>query len=426
VCVDSGVYPEVINFGGKNLRVLGVDRDSVIIRSTGGPRFTAGENATSLLAHMTFDPRPEDGSSTSPVGCGGLGCALTIGNTSPTLRDLRFAGFAASGREINATVSISGGAAVLEDLEFADMTTTQGHINGREVTGVLRAVNWNGSAHGLTFTNNQTVRYNANNTYPFSNTKGLAMYLSGGAALLQDVTISGNTGNSPQTNYGTIYVNGGTHEFERLRVIDNTLNRGRGGALYVTGDANVTINNGLLADNYVTGSTTYGGAIAIQSGNVTLINVDIVGNAVSGSSTSDCGGGVIGHTGLLPSSVTMTNTIAVNNTATCGGVQRGGMIATDSTSTSNNALTVALSYANLFGNGIPENAGRFTEQLGESVRNVDPGYRNIFVQNSLQWDVGLLSSSAMRNTGDPSIENNDGSRSHLGSTGGPFAVRPLE
>jgi hypothetical protein len=424
VCVDSGVYQEVINFGGKNLRMLGVDRDSVIIKSPQGPRFTTGENATSLLAHMTFDPRPEDGSSTIPVGCGGLGCALDISATSPTLRDLRIAGYAASSRSVNATVSVSGGAAVFEVIEFADMTTTQGHINGAVVTGVFRAVNWQGSAHGLTFTNNSTVRYNTNNTYPYSNTQGLAMHLAGGSALLQDVTITGNTGNSPQTNYGTIFVNGGDHDFERLRVIDNTLNRGRGGALYITGSANVTVNNGLLADNYVTGASTYGGAIALDSGTVTLTNVDIVGNTISGSSATVCGGGVISHTGTAPATVTMTNTIMVNNTATCGGVQRGGVVATDSSSSDNNALTVIMSYSNRFGNGVPENSGSFTEELGESVRSLDPGYRNIFVQDSLQWDVGLLSSSPMRNTGDPAILNTDGTRPHLGSTGGTYATQP--
>ena len=393
VCIESGVYTETMNFGGKNLRVMGVDRDTVIMQSTTGPRFTGGENATSLLAHMTFDPRAEDGSSTAPVGCGGLGCALSISNTSPTLRDLRFAGFAASSREINATVSVSGGAAVFEDVEFADMTTTQGYINGREVTGVFRANNWNGSGHGMTFTNNQTVRYNANNTYPYSNTKGLAMYLSGGSTMLEDVTITGNVGNSPQTNNGTIYVTGGTHTFERLRVVDNTLNRGRGGAFFITGAANVTINNGVLADNYVTGTNPLGGAILIQSGTVALNNVDIIGNTVSGSSTTDCGGGAIGHYGPNTSSLTAVNAIFANNTATCGGVQQGGVIATDTGSSSSNSFTAALSYVNLFGNGVPNNAGTFTEELGESIRTLDPGYRNIFVQDSLQWDVGLLSSS---------------------------------
>ncbi len=423
VCVDSGVYTETMNFGGKNLRVMGVDRDTVIMQSSTGPRFTSNENATSLLAHMTFDPRPADGSSTTPVSCGGLGCALAISNASPALRDLRIAGFAASSRNINATVSVSGGAATFEDIEFADMTTTQGHINGAVVTGVFRASNWQGSGHGMTFTNNQTLR---NNTYPYASTQGLAMFLHGGSATLEDVTITGNTASAPSTNHGTIYINGGTHHFERLRVIDNTLNRGQGGALFVTGSANVTINNGLLADNYVTGSTTYGGAIAMQSGSVTLNNVDIIGNTVSGSHATNCGGGVIGHTTSTRASVTMTNTIAVNNTATCGGVQRGGMVATGPSSTLSTSLTLTMSYSNLYDNGVPENVGSFHEVLGQSVRSVDPGYRNIFVQDSLQWDVGLLSSSPMRNTGDPTIENSDGSRSHLGSTGGPYGTWPTE
>ena len=117
ICVDAGTYDDTIDFDGKSLRMMGVDRDSVIVQSTVGPRFVDGENASSLLAYMTF--RGIDGQSSGDKGI------LHISGASPVIRDVRFTDFHASSSDHFSGAGIQNSGAVLEDVVFDNISASR-------------------------------------------------------------------------------------------------------------------------------------------------------------------------------------------------------------------------------------------------------------------------------------------------------------
>ena len=116
------------------------------------------------------------------------------------------------------------------------------------------------------------------------------------------------------------------------------------------------------------------------------------------------------------------NTSVVSNEAVCAGVQSGGALFAES-----GAPNASITYSNFYDNGTNPFVlfDDLTSDPPEGVIFEDPGYRNTFTTFAVDWDFGLLSTSPLRNAGDPSILNLDGTTSHIGSRGGPYATWPM-
>ena len=407
ICVDEGIYDSVIDFRGKSLRMQGVDRDSVIVQSAVGPRFVDGENSSSLLAYMTI--RGMAGQNSADKGI------LYISGASPVIRDVRFTDFSVSSNDHFSGARISRSGTVMEDVVFDNISATRIGSEARTMTAGISASSWTGSAHGLTI-----ERVTAEPGVDLSTGLGTAMRLNGCDVLLEDVTLLDNIGNASSGSSGTIYIDGGSDvEFIRLTAIGNIGNDGDGGVLGIR-NSRVTIDGGRLADNETNGVAARGGAISINSSTLIVNNVDFVSNRVVGTERSECGGGAIGVRDANESFVSVRNSSFYDNFAICGSDESGGAL------WSPTSWTVELSYTNSFGNGSQTYANVSSGSFGAGMTSADPGYRNVFSSNSRIWDFGLVSSSPLIDAGDPAVTDVDGSRSNVGSLGGPYGVWPTD
>ncbi len=407
ICVDAGTYDDTIDFDGKSLRMMGVDRDSVIVQSTVGPRFVDGENASSLLAYMTF--RGIDGQSSGDKGI------LHISGASPVIRDVRFTDFHASSSDHFSGAGIQNSGAVLEDVVFDNISASRTGSASRTVTAGIKATSWTGSAHGLTFDNIMAEPGVSGTTGV-----GTVMRLNGCDVLLEDLSVFDSVGNVSSISGGTILIDGGSDvEFIRLTAIGNTNNRGGGGVLKIR-SSTVTINGGRFGDNEANGVAATGGAIEVSSGTLTVNNVDFVGNRAIGTEGSVCGGGAIGVSDPNGVNVTVRNSTFYDNMAVCGSDESGGAMWSAS------SWAPMLSYTNSFSNGTVDYTNVQQSSFGDGMTTSEPGYRNVFSSNARVWDFGLISSSPLRDAGDPAMTDVDGSRSNVGSTGGPYGVWPTD
>lgn len=143
-----------------------------------------------------------------------------------------------------------------------------------------------------------------------------------------DATISGLTianGNTPGTNGGGIYNNGGTLTVSNSTLSGNAASGGAGGGAIANSVGTVTITNSTLSGN---SAGFGGGGINNFRGTVTLINSTISGNTTSGGH----GGGIYNSGDSGTDTVVVTNSTISGNTASHiglgiglgGGIYDGG------------------------------------------------------------------------------------------------------
>ena len=387
ICVDSGTYESAINFGGKSLRMMGVDRDSVVVITSTGPTFSNGENATSLLASMTVQG-PADVST---------GRRLYISGASPTLRDVRITGYRGVGSRDYQAAIIQNSAAVLEDVLFDYNTARRSGIYSGTIISGIYGVNWTGSATGLTIdhiTNLRGVNYTAGG--------GTAMRLHGSSVVFTDLTLTDNLADTYSLSNGTVQITGGSDiTFIRLTALNNTVNRGSSGVFYID-SSDVTILGGRFGHNSINGGAVLGGAILLSGGTLDIQNVDFVGNEVLGSSAGTvCGGGAIAVNDPDNSTLTISNSSFYDNVSVCGGNQTGSAI------WSSALLAASIDYTNTFDSGTEPYTRVDPTSFGDHMTTVEPGYRNVFSENALLWDFGLINSAGLRDAGDPAILDTD-------------------
>ena len=254
---------------------------------------------------------------------------------------------------------------------------------------------------------------------------GAGIYLDGTSPVLERLVVRDNTAN---WDGGGIATFDGSPRLEDLEVRDNMAGeRGQGGGLYVHGGAPEVI-RGTFSDNtassgagiYVYGASavlknvlvagneaTYGGGISIRFAETpTLVNV------TSHSNTAAGGAGMF----VESSTVLVVNTVLTGNRAPVG----AGILVRDESS------SVLMTYCNLWGN-YGENYGGdvLSDQTGENGNlSVDPRYETFSPDGD--WsddDLHLRPDSPLRNAGDPSLQNPEGTVSDLGCYGGPDADR---
>jgi hypothetical protein len=165
---------------------------------------------------------------------------------------------------------------------------------------------------------------------------GGALYIGGGTFVIDRTDFEGNT---TKGDGGSIHANGGFLDV-RYSSISGSSGRATGGAISITANTNVSIENSSITNNFSDG---FGGAIYSRStGTVQVINSTIASNY---SNTS--GGGIYLGYGTLTSA---NNTIAANRSLLQGG---GVIIAVDPSTASKATFYSTIVAQNFYGTQDP-------------------------------------------------------------------------
>ena len=177
-------------------------------------------------------------------------------------------------------------------------------------------------------------------------------------------------------------------------VASGPANDGEGGAVVVDG-GEATVRNSLFSDNR---TDTLGGAIRIQGGSVELSNNTFVGNEAGES------GGAVYQSELFSSARYVNNVLLDNESGADGRALDGG-------------LGLAVGGYNLYWRNDPSDDARggFSDTIVGDP-DLDRGGCN-----PSRWLPDPEGQAF--DAGDPEIDDPDGSRSDVGSTGGPLARR---
>lgn len=289
---------------------------------------------------------------------------------------------------------------------------------------------------------------------------GLFLYSYGTtAAQLDDVRIEDNYANVSSGYQGT---NQGTglygYYYGNADISNSTIDGnyaygsatymyayGVGAYLYYYNTSAIT--NTEITENYSTSTYSYGGGFyAGYYANPVLTNVIIAGNILGNSSSAySVGAGMETYYYSVP---VITNASIVGNTMrgnTCygGGIQLdyyggvdilnvdlsanslsctysyGSAISEYSTSY---ASTIDIDYCNFYGNSSPEFYTMTTPVSSSGNVSKNPRYTDTSSSDSALWDLRLTAVSNLKNIGDTSILDTDGTRSDIGAWGGPGAA----
>jgi hypothetical protein len=459
--VSAGTYVENVDATGKPVSIVGIDGPSLTVLDgdfNGDPALTLpggsleGFTVTGGLANYG----------------GGL---YVMGSTSYDLAitDCVF--------EDNLAITSGGGALIqslgsltITDTAFSDnLAGTQG--GGLYVSGVTDAVfdgvsavanTVTGSGNGggaLISVTNATVRDSSFDFNSGSYVNGAGLYLAANTAEFDGVSISGNTSYG---YYGGAYLSVTNIEGSDLDISDNSgsyavyLYGGGGGTLEglrLAGNAssgNSVIylqGNMTLADFEMTDNVASGYHVAYVNGQVTLDGATIRGNT-AGSSYATINGSVDGTwrnvavygnrtAGLTLAPTSSSGTLALENVSIVGNLGTGltvtpswvrqvtlrnVVIAHNGQQGLYNAssiFTADVRYCDVYGNAASAYSGLSDPTGTYGNVAVDPAFVT-FSENGdpRRWDLHLAPGSALVDVGDPSITDDDGSRSDMGAFGG--------
>ena len=234
VLVQPGTYTEQIDFGGKDIQVVGVAgaAQTVLDGAGAGPvvRFSGGETVTTRLAGLTVT-----GGTFSGFGAGGVQC---LNGATPSIEDC----------------------------------VVQGN-SGK----------WGGGISGSPYLRRSAILGNT-----ASLTHGGGIY---GAPQMQYCVVAGNHATS--ADGGGLYLANGAATIEDCVFIENAavFANSSGGGIYIDSTATAQIRRCVIADNFATGGAFagIGGGLRAESAGSLLENCTVVENSVSGSSTLGAG-----------------------------------------------------------------------------------------------------------------------------------------
>ncbi|MGE0870123.1 MAG: right-handed parallel beta-helix repeat-containing protein [Kofleriaceae bacterium] len=220
---------------------------------------------------------------------------------------------------------------------------------------------------------------------------GIALIRSG--ARLADVDIHANTA----TYYGGgVYHESDSSTLERVRIFGNMgPTYGGGVASYYSSPR---YDNVIVAGN----DGALGGGLMMQAGSPRLSQLTVVGNTC----TSGCGIYAITDTAIDLDDSTFSENVPSG---------AGGAIELEAGS------TVTIGYSNFFGNGASPFSGMPSPIGANGNLGVDPKFIDDVGADPGAWNLKLGPTSQLRNAGDPSVLDLDGSRSDIGAFGGPLA-----
>ncbi len=403
VCVGPGNYVDRLHFYHTNLQVIGV----------------AGAAATVI-----------DGAGSGSVVFADLA-------SSATLRGFTITGGLA---EVGAGIYVRGPAVTLEDLIVTDNTCVAVRCEG---TGI-HAESWAGA---ISIRRTQVI----NNSTVGASVGGGAIFLYGDAELtdvdvldnkvslatdpeglvpegfygivrlsgpisMTRVTIAGNHVSAPHGSASLsadgvgAYLVGAQAVLQNVTIADNVAtNTNAGGVgIYVDQYSRGTFTNVVIAGNRVDAAPALGrGAGALILGEATFTNVDIVGNAVEAEFAAHDGG-------LYSFDAVLTNVSIADNVVSSPGTAQAGAMSV--------FPEVVIRYSSFSNNGSDPFDG-YPSPVG-SNGNIEgtPDYLNLTNASAAAWDLTLGPSSTLRDAGDPAILDADGTRSDIGSRGGPLGL----
>lgn len=362
ICVGAGTWPGLLDFGGKDLELIGAEgAELTILDGDGewGPVVTINTEAGAnpLLQGFTIT------NGTYSYGAG----VLAVGDAR--LQDLRITGNRADG-----SYDGSGGGVYAMSGRF-DLRRLEVWENTAD------AYDTYGGGGGLTLAKAEatledvSIHDNVN--------VGDGVYSGGGGGLdvwwstvwLSGVSVVNNENTSGWAEGGGISVDNGALYGRNVLVAGNHAGNGLGAGITVINGALGLENASVVANTSDWGEG--GGGIHAIGATVTLINTDISGNV---------GQGAIGD-GLYV----------------------------------DEASHASLTYTNLYGNGTLD-VGGIVDPVGTDGNiSVDPGYVDTSAVDPGDWDLHLAAGSALLDAGDPALIDADGSRSDIGAWGGSDA-----
>jgi len=251
VSVSAGTYTENINFNGKNISVVGDNRETTIIdgnQSGSVVTFNSGEDSTAVLSRFTI----QNGNADLPMNANGDGGGIYCLSSSPSLKNMKI---------IDNSATWGGG------VYCGDNSSP--NLENMIITGN------SASAHG-------------GGIYCFYNS----------SPTLTDVTITNNS--ASEDGGGIKCENNSNPSLQNVTISGNTAEK-RGGGINVQ-NSTVTFKNTIIANNT---ATVRGGGIYNHDSNVTLTNVTITNN----KATNDTGGGIY----TTGSTLSVNNSIIWNN-----------------------------------------------------------------------------------------------------------------
>ena len=278
VLVSVGTYVENINFQGKNIVVIGEDRETTIIdgnQSGSVVKFDVGLDSTTVLDGFTITNGLGNGTQNENEG-GGI-----IGHSAITLKNLIVK---------NNYAHYGGGISFNDVYASPSLFNVTIKDNNASNSGGLRCYNTSAKLNNVIISNNN------------ANYAGGAYFISYSNAVLDNVIINNNTAEAGDG--GGIAISHSEVIIKNSIIIGNqTTNDGaEGGGLKINANCdNTKLENVTIAHNI----STNGGAIFSRTKNLSLTNVTISGNVAPNGGGIKCDG---------ESSTNLLNTIFWNNT----------------------------------------------------------------------------------------------------------------
>jgi hypothetical protein len=480
ICVAPGNYDGPVNFAGKNITIQGAGPDETFIDVNGG-RVTmtngrligvslwGGNQSTgAALQCVTAVNTPyiedvvfEENECNSVSSCYGIlyatSCPLelvdvtfrdnTINPTAGTVTGgLLYAGSGFSGENIVfEDNSITAGSSMSGGLIYNSGTLTSS-VNGLLIEG--NTVTSSGLLTG-------GLLYNTGNSQTFDDlemsdnvirgygVKGGLMYLVGSTttssspnfnhAYIVENTVTntyGSTGSSSYYTYGgLIYVyTNADPDFMWTEILENTVTStgnytygGLVGGSYLSSPNFIQL---IVGGNNVASTLSYGGMFRLDAlttassyGVGTIRFADIVGNTVTGTVYGGVLSGDYYSSSTYSTGWDLDMVNIIDNTTT--GTTYGSVYYDDDTTYSYNT---DWDYCNVY-NNTGTDFYNFTDPTGSSGNvGVDPLYTDDSLSSAIFWDLTLLSTSPVRNAGNPSATYNDvnGTYAAIGAYGGPY------
>ena len=179
-----------------------------------------------------------------------------------------------------------------------------------------------------------------------------------------------------------------------------------------------TVTNAIISGNkggYTTSGYNYGygAGVSIYYYSVPVFeNVDIYANKLTADSAYGGGIDLNYYAGIDANNVSVCSNSLSYSSSYGGG---GGAVNLYSSSYSSG---YSFTYSNFYGNTTSEFYNLSTVVGSSGNIAVNPGFTSTSSSDPTAWNLALTSSSGMRNVGDPTLYDTDGSRSDIGGYGG--------
>ena len=377
--VQSGVYTENLDFTGKRITLIGADQENTIIDGDqSGPVILLSDLVDGIVKIKGFTLK------------NGVGLAGTYSDAYLTSDQLLGGGILSLSNDL-----------ILEDLIIQENTAEYG--------GGVFTVNGNITINNVTLRDNSATNGQGGGLWSFLEdgvsktvtidsslvTQNSSTHRGAGIAVIRGILNlieTEITYNETTENGGGVYI----AQIDNSHISDCKIqnNAGSQGGGVFSSESVATTNRTLLS-----GNVAYeGSAIKLFASDLDIINCTIVDNLDGNFGVND------GHIFLhhSPNSLTLVNTIVSNDAEY--------EIVSDYPSTSNGQDLISIEYSMISGGNNLNITDNTLLTWGDGNLDIDPHF--VDQEND---DYRLLARSMLINSGDPSLTDEDGSRSDIGA-----------